>query len=113
MGVVGDAGREPRSDIICLEGNGYRPTHRGDGWTRGGIMYTLNSTEVHGVCYGLDLQGGKGNASYTIDVAPTILSDSHGTPNAVCYENHSQDSRYNPLGETCETISAKYGTGGE
>ena len=79
----------------------------------GGIMYTLNSTEVHGVCYGLDLQGGKGNASYTIDVAPTILSDSHGTPNAVCYENHSQDSRYNPLGETCETISAKYGTGGE
>lgn len=28
------------------------------------------------------------------------------------YENHSQDSRYKPLGDTCETISAKYGTGG-
>jgi len=28
------------------------------------------------------------------------------------YENHSQDSRFNPLGECCETVSAKYGTGG-
>ena len=28
------------------------------------------------------------------------------------YENHSQDSRYKALGETCETVSAKYGTGG-
>ena len=28
------------------------------------------------------------------------------------YESHNQDSRYNPLGEVCETVSAKYGTGG-
>ena len=28
------------------------------------------------------------------------------------FESHSQDSRYNPMGEICETISAKYGTGG-
>ena len=28
------------------------------------------------------------------------------------FENHSQDSRYNPLGDVCETVSSKYGTGG-
>ena len=53
MGKERDARSEPRSDIICLEGNGYRPSHKGDGWIVGGAMYTLNSTEVHAVCYGI------------------------------------------------------------
>ena len=53
MGKERDAGREPRSDVICLEGNGSRPSHKGDGWIVGGAMYTLNSTEVHAVCYGI------------------------------------------------------------
>lgn len=92
MGKISDSGREPRPDVICLEGNGYRPSHRGDGWAVGGAMFTLNSTEVHAVCYGIDLQGGKGNANYTVNVSPTILSDSHGTPNAVCYGLCSFDS---------------------
>ena len=39
------------SDIVCLEGHGARPSHRGDGWSEGGVMYTLNSTEVHCVAY--------------------------------------------------------------
>ena len=43
-------GDEPRSDIVCLEGNGARPSHQGIGWYVGGVMYTLNSTEVHCVC---------------------------------------------------------------
>lgn len=42
-----------RPDIICLEGNGTRPSHQGQGFTVGGVMYTLNSTEVHSVCYGI------------------------------------------------------------
>ena len=54
MGEERDYRREPRSDIICLEGNGYRDSHNGDGWTVGGAMYTLNSTEVHAVCYAID-----------------------------------------------------------
>ena len=40
-----------KSNVICLEGNGYRPSHKGDGWSVGGAMYTLNGTEVHAVCY--------------------------------------------------------------
>lgn len=51
MGEKRNTWGKPRSDVICLEGNGYRPSHYGDGWMIGGAMYTLNSTEVHAVCY--------------------------------------------------------------
>ena len=46
-----DTGNESRPDIICLEGNGARPSHKGIGFSEGGVMYTLNSVEVHAVCY--------------------------------------------------------------
>ena len=39
------------------------------------------------VCFGIDQQGVKGGANYTVDVAPPILSDSHGTPHAVAIGN--------------------------
>ena len=54
MGEVSNIRSEPGSDIICLEGNGYRPSHFGDGWRMSEIMYTLNSTEHHAVAYGLE-----------------------------------------------------------
>ena len=50
MGKISDTRCQPGSDIICLEGNGARPSHRGNGWSRE-PMFTLNSVEVHGVCY--------------------------------------------------------------
>ena len=53
MGEIGDTWRITGSDVICLEGNGARPSHRGDGYSVGGAMYTLNGTEVHCVCYGI------------------------------------------------------------
>lgn len=53
MGEVSNIRSEPGPDIVCLEGNGYRPSHKGDGWKVGGAMYTLNSTEVHAICYGI------------------------------------------------------------
>ena len=37
MGNERDIGREPRSDIVCLEGNGYRPSHKGDGYRVGWV----------------------------------------------------------------------------
>ena len=47
------------------------------------------------------------------DIAPTLRSQTkHHEPIVLVYESHGQDSRYRPLGETCETISAKYGLGG-
>lgn len=41
-------------EIICLEGNGARPSHKGDGYSGSGAMYTLNTTEQHAVCYSVD-----------------------------------------------------------
>ena len=53
MGEKRDIRRKSRPDIVCLEGNGARPSHKGTGYRIGGVMYTLNSTEVHAVCYGI------------------------------------------------------------
>ena len=40
--------------LACIEGNGSRPSHRGLGiTTETKVMYTLNSTECHGVAYEL------------------------------------------------------------
>lgn len=35
--------------LAAIEGNGCRPSHQGIGFNDGSVMYTLNSTEVHGV----------------------------------------------------------------
>lgn len=39
--------------------------------------------------FGIDQQGGKGGANYTVGVAPTIASDSHGTPHAVSFQERA------------------------
>ena len=39
--------------LATFEGNGTRPSHLGVGINDGKVMYTLNSTEVHGVVYEL------------------------------------------------------------
>lgn len=51
MGEVGNAWSDTGPDIICLEENGSRPSHFGDGFKLGEAMYTLNTTEVHAVAY--------------------------------------------------------------
>lgn len=38
-------------ETVALEGNGQRPSHRGDGYIVTDKSYTLNATEVHGVAY--------------------------------------------------------------
>lgn len=40
--------------IPCvIEGNGARPSHKGDGYKESEVMYTLNTTEQHAVAYGI------------------------------------------------------------
>lgn len=48
------AGHPP---VICLGGNGARPSHRGGGYSEDGRMFTLNTIEKHGVCYGVISKG--------------------------------------------------------
>lgn len=42
--------------IVCLEGNGARPSHRGDGYAVTDVMYTINTVDRHAVCYEEDNQ---------------------------------------------------------
>lgn len=37
--------------IAVVEGNGTRPSHKGDGYKESDIMYTLNATEQHAVAF--------------------------------------------------------------
>ena len=37
--------------LICIEGNGARESHKGDGYKESQTMYTLNTTEQHAVAY--------------------------------------------------------------
>lgn len=36
---------------VALEGNGQRPSHKGNGYIESDKSYTLNATEIHGVAY--------------------------------------------------------------
>lgn len=50
------------------------------------VSPTLNTQDRHAVVFAIDQQGGKGNCSYAEDIMPTLLSDSHGTPHALCFQ---------------------------
>lgn len=70
--------------MIVLEGNGTRPSHHGNGYKESDTMYTLNTTETHGVAYGIDratYNMGK-NAQFGITVkeesAPTVVAKGPG-----------------------------------
>jgi DNA (cytosine-5)-methyltransferase 1 len=78
---------EETATTLC---NGTRP-----GFTAG---------VIHPV-YGIDQQGGKGRANYSVNVSPPILSDSHGTPHAVAYV---YDARGNGCGDVCCTITGDH-----
>ena len=39
--------------VCCIEGNGSRPSHMGDGYNESDTMYTLNTIERHAVAYAM------------------------------------------------------------
>ena len=47
---------------------------------------------------------------YEEEMSPTLRAGV--VPAAVCFENHSQDTRYRQLGDIAPTVSANYGMGG-
>lgn len=79
--------------ICVVEGNGSRPSHRGDGYKESETMYTLNTTEQHAVAYGLDRASfNQGiNAKYDISIATeqsqTLVSRE---PNAVAQATYQK-----------------------
>lgn len=69
--------------VVCLEGNGTRESHKGDGYKKSETMYTLNTVEQHAVC---------------TEIKASVYSTKR--------HNHKE------LGEVCECLEAHYGTGG-
>lgn len=69
---------------VALEGNGTRPSHLGSGFNEDDTMFTLNSTEVHNVAYGIGRDafnqgaGGQFGISVEEDVQPPITARGPG-----------------------------------
>ena len=79
---------------IALEGNGQRPSHRGDGYIESDKSYTLNTTEVHGVVY--STSHGNFHMNPSKNIANTLeASDYKDAPTVVavdcrnCAENNT------------------------
>lgn len=60
--------------VICIEGNGARPSHMVNGYSEGGAMYTLNTIEQHSVCYSVDCR----NLCMNEEKSGTLQAKNHG-----------------------------------
>lgn len=70
---------------------------------------TLNTQDRHAVAYGIDQQGGKSNVGYGEDVSPTLCAISHGTPNAVCFQQNQREE-VREMGEQVGSLTAEPGS---
>lgn len=98
--------------IVCLEGNGQRESHKGDGYKESEIMYTLNTVEQHAVAYNGDAITNPVNDSNSKEGNPCHMLN-NDSRNYVVIENHPADSRVK-ISETevVQTLSSRMGTGG-
>ena len=53
--LSGTLGVSQDQTLICIEGNGSRESHRGDGFKVSDTMYTLNTVEQHAICISGDV----------------------------------------------------------
>jgi DNA (cytosine-5)-methyltransferase 1 len=90
-----EAGAGERVDVI-----GYVDSGNG-GIEPNGVMGTLVADSPTG--------GGRPLPAVALDCAKVAPAPTSST---AVYECHGQDSRVKALGETCSTVTAKYGTGG-
>lgn len=114
------------NDIYCIDGDKLNKKERRGGsgiGYREGSQYTLTAKDVHGVAYTLKVRSGVAVDSHgkAAGKGALVQTELAGTIAAtqdrylfqpVVFENHSQDSRYKELGSVSETVSSKYGTGG-
>ena len=92
------SGNDPscwQGGICVLEGNGYRPSHHGDGYAESETSFTLNGTEQHGVAYGIGRdafnQGKNAHFKPSIDEELQPSMTARG-PGAVCAADGTQTS---------------------
>ena len=87
-----------KSETIVIEGNGSRPSHKGDGYKKSDVMYTLNTIDRHAV-YAMSTGS---YAHIEEEKSPTLLARDYKDPNAVCYGigrdafNQGKNAKYMP-----------------
>ena len=98
--------------VVALEGNGSRPSHRGNGCSEENVSYTLNAVEQHGVAYGLDraaFNQGR-NALYdfavTEEVEPTMVAKGPGAVAVPTYSSSKASFFTETAEETANTLVA-------
>ena len=70
--------------VVAIEGNGTRPSHKGNGYSEENVSYTLNATEQHGVAYGIDRatynmgQNAQFGLAIEEEVEPTMVAKGPG-----------------------------------
>ena len=93
--------------MVVVEGNGSRPSHKGDGYKESDTMYTLNCTENHAVSYGIGRpamnQGYNSGFSFQIEeeTSPTLVAAGAGgvshpraLPHPMCTPDSSPEIEY-------------------
>lgn len=111
--------------VICLEGNGARPSHRGGGYSEDGRMFTLNTIERHVVCYGISpyesnaMKSSNPHSGIYEAKTSRTLDLNGGNPSCnqggiiVCYaiDSHPEDSRFQLERGVTPTITVKIAKG--
>ena len=84
--------------IAVLEGNGSRPSHRGDGFSEGDVSYTLNTVDRHCVAYG-DVWATSKASYHTTAVeglSPTLVASDYKDPPSVSVDGECRVRRLTP-----------------
>ena len=101
MGEIRNTRSEPRSDalhseaenrrvVFALQGSGKTSQRsNGCGWGTD-ICFTLNATDVHGVCYSIDMGGGKSSCVVLENKSTTLTCTHYGEP-ALMYQKNEDE----------------------
>lgn len=118
--------------VISIQGNmiDRDVKQNGSGVSEGETMYTLTSTDRHGVAIPINTQiATRLRTDGGLSAMPTVLCRAHGQANAetlddccptlncnheqpIVFESHSQDARYTQQGDTSPACTAQWGTVG-
>jgi DNA (cytosine-5)-methyltransferase 1 len=104
--------------VFSLQGSGVTSQNsNGDGWNED-VSFTLNRLDVHGVTQPISFDmaqiTSKVNGTRVEPNLPvsTLAKGSQMHVAMSVYENHPADSRVQEMGDTCSTVTSRWGTGG-
>ena len=102
---------------VCIEGNGQRESHKGDGYRESEVMYTLNTVEQHAVFrkqgHPQNAEQGQGWEKTTRSDTLNVFDNSENRTPTLVVENHPNDSRVKIREDgKVQSLTGRMGTGG-